>query len=232
MVRRESEGRAAGMNGASRIVYVWDAPTRLFHWLVTLLVIAAYTTWRLSWISWHEIVGEALLALLLFRMLWGFLGSETARFSSFLVAPQAALEYLLRIPRREPPGRAGHNPAGGWMVLFLLILLFGETLSGLYIANDIADVGPFTEIMPASIANAIDGLHAIFWQALLAATTLHLLAVFVYVVLLRQDLVVAMITGKRFLPRGVAAPRIVSPIRAVLLIALSAAGAAALADYL
>ena len=83
------------MIDASRVVRVWDAPTRLFHWLVVVLVAAAYATWRLNWMNWHGRVGEALLALLLFRLLWGFFGSETARFSRFVASP--------RLARRLPP---------------------------------------------------------------------------------------------------------------------------------
>jgi cytochrome b len=214
------------------MVHVWDAPTRLFHWLVTALVAAAYATWRLNWIFWHEWIGDVLLTLLLFRLLWGVFGSETARFSGFLVSPRAAVQYLMRGPRHEPARRAGHNPAGGWMVLVLLFLLFGETLSGLYVANDIADVGPFTDIAPASVANAIAALHTILWDVLLAAIALHLLAILVYTVALRQDLLVPMITGTKLLPQSVAAPRIVSPTRAVVLIAASAAAAATLTKCL
>jgi cytochrome b len=220
------------MNSAARIVHVWDAPTRLFHWLVTVLVAAAYATWRLNWMFWHELIGDVLLTLLLFRVLWGVFGSETARFSRFLVSPLAAVQYLMRGPRYEPVRQAGHNPAGGWMVLVLLLLLFGETLSGLYVANDIADVGPFTDIAPASVADTIAGLHTIFWDVLLAAIALHLLAILVYTVALRQDLLIPMITGTKLLPQSVAAPHIVSPARAILLIALSAVAAATLVKCL
>jgi Prokaryotic cytochrome b561 len=71
---------AAAANGAERPVLVWDLPIRLFHWLAVVLVAAAYLTWQLNWMDWHAWVGDALLALLLFRLLWGFFGSETARF--------------------------------------------------------------------------------------------------------------------------------------------------------
>jgi cytochrome b len=170
------------MSNASRVVRVWDAPTRLFHWLVVALVAAAYATWRANWMIWHDRIGDAVLALLLFRLLWGFIGSEPARFSRFLASPRKAMRYLLHGLRREPDRQVGHNPAGGWMVLLLLFLLLGEVLSGLYVANDIADVGPFTEITPAPVANAITVLHALFWDALLAAIVLHLLTIFAYAV--------------------------------------------------
>src|SRR5277367_6497852 len=144
------------MGIAPRIVLVWDAPIRVFHWLIVVLVAAAYATWRLNWMEWHGWIGDLVLALVLFRLLWGFFGSETARFSHFLTSPRIALEHLKYALLREPDRQVGHNPAGGWMVLFLLALLLAETLTGIYVANDIADVGPLTGIVPAAVANAID----------------------------------------------------------------------------
>ena len=119
------------MNLSYRKVLVWDAPTRLFHWLTVVLVIAAYTTWRMNLMDWHAWTGDTLLALLLFRLLWGFFGSETARFSAFLASPRTAALQLADGLRREPDRQVGHNPAGGWMVLLLLAFLLAETLTGL-----------------------------------------------------------------------------------------------------
>ncbi len=220
------------MSNASRVVHVWDAPTRLFHWLVVVLVAAAYATWRLNWMVWHGWVGDVLLALLLFRLLWGFFGSETARFSRFLASPRTAAQYLAHALRREPDRQVGHNPVGGWMVLLLLFLLLGETLTGLYVANDIADVGRFTAMTPAPVANAIAALHAILWDALLGAIVLHLLAILAYAVAKGQNLLFPMITGTKVLPEGMPAPRIASPARAAFLIAGSAAAAAILVNLL
>ncbi|MGH7090339.1 MAG: cytochrome b/b6 domain-containing protein, partial [Stellaceae bacterium] len=100
-----------------RKLVVWDWPTRLFHWAAVVLVAAAYATWRLNWMDWHAWIGEVLLGLVLFRLLWGFFGSDTARFAHFLQAPTVALGHLARALRREPDNQVGHNPAGGWMVL-------------------------------------------------------------------------------------------------------------------
>jgi cytochrome b len=213
-------------------VLVWDVPTRLFHWLAVLLVAAAYATWRLNWMDWHALAGESLLALLLFRLLWGLFGSESTRFSSFLAAPGTAARYLATLFRREPDRYAGHNPAGGWMVVLLLGLLFGETLTGLYVANDVADAGPFTEMTPAPIANAITTLHAVLWNALLAAIALHVLAIIVYAAAKRHNLLLPMISGRKRLPDTVPAPRTAGLLRAAFLLACSSVAALALANYL
>jgi cytochrome b len=215
-----------------REVLVWDAATRLFHWAVAALVVAAYVTWRLNWMDWHARAGYAVLGAVLFRILLGFLGSETTRFTRFLAPPRAALRHLSRGFRREPDIQAGHNPAGGWMVVLLLLLLLGETLSGLYVANDVADEGPLTELVPAPLANAITALHSILWDALLAAVLLHLVAIFIYAAVKGHNLVLPMITGRKNLPATVPQPRMASCTRALLLLGCSALATAALIRFL
>ena len=218
------------MSDASRVVLVWDVSIRLVHWLIVILVAAAYATWRLNWMVWHGRIGYTLLALLLFRLLWGVFGSDTARFSRFLTTPKAVAEHLKYALLREPDRQVGHNPAGGWMALFLLALLLAETLSGLYVANDIADVGPLTAIVPAWLANAIEASHAIVWDALFAAIILHVTAIFGYAAVKGQNLLLPMITGTKVLPDSVPAPRIANTARAAVLLAVSAAVAAVLAN--
>jgi cytochrome b len=213
-------------------VQVWDVSIRLFHWLVVLLVAAAYLTWKLNWMDWHVLIGETLLALVIFRLLWGCFGSETARFCNFLASPAAALRHLSHMFRREADLQVGHNPAGGWMVLLLLALLLGETLSGLYINNDIANEGPFTEWVSAPLANAITALHEILWDALLVAVALHVLAIALYAAAKGHNLLRPMLTGRKPLPTSITAPRLAPPARALLLLTLAAAIAALLATYL
>ena len=213
-------------------VLVWDAATRLFHWLTVALVIACYISWRMNWMDWHSWTGDALLALVLFRLLWAFFGSETARFSAFLASPRAAVLYLADLLRREPDRQIGHNPVGGWMVLLLLALLLAEALTGIYVANDVADQGPLTETVPAVVANLITDLHSYFWDALLAATVLHVMAILLYAAGIRHDLVTPMITGWKALPPDTKHPQLVSVARAAFLLGCSALAAAALANYL
>jgi cytochrome b len=215
-----------------RPVRVWDFPTRLFHWLTVALVAGAWATERLNWLNLHVRLGETLLALVLFRLMWGCVGSETARFRSFVAAPAAALRHLRHLLRREPDVQVGHNPAGGWMVLLLLALLLAETLSGLYVYNDIADEGPLSEIVPASVANAISALHTYGWYVLLAAVALHLCAIAVYAIAKGHNLLRPMITGRKRLPSTIRAPARASPWLAALLFAVAAAIVALLAAYL
>ncbi len=211
-------------------VRVWDLPTRLFHWAIVVLLVALYVTWRMNWMGWHVLGGEALLALVLFRVLWGFFGAETARFARFAASPRKALRHLAEFPHREPDTRVGHNPAGAWMVFALLGLLLAEVLTGLYINNDVANEGPFTEIAPASVANVITDLHAILWEVILGAVALHIFAIVAYAALKDQNLVGPMLTGKKRLPETIIAPRQASLWLALLLLAL-AAGAAVIISY-
>jgi cytochrome b len=215
-----------------RPVRVWDLPTRLFHWLTVALVAGAWATERLDWLNLHVRLGETLLALVLFRLMWGCLGSETARFRSFVASPAAAFRHLRHLSRREPDVQVGHNPAGGWMVLLLLALLLAETASGLYVYNDIADEGPLSEIVPASVANAISALHAYGWYVLLAAVALHVCAIAVYALAKGHNLLRPMITGRKWLPSTIPAPARTSPWLAALLFAVAAAIVALLAAYL
>jgi cytochrome b len=192
---------------ARRPVLVWDAPVRLFHWLVVVLVVSAYVTLKLNWIDWHVRVGEALLALVIFRLLWGWFGSETARFRNFVASPMTALRHVRHLFRREPDLQVGHNAAGGWMVMLLIGLLLLETLSGLYINNDIADEGPLSEWVPAWLANAISTLHALVWDVLVAAVALHVVVILLYALVKRHNLLRPMLTGYKSLPASVAAPQ-------------------------
>jgi cytochrome b len=213
-------------------IVVWDLATRLFHWLAVMLVAIAYATWRLDWMDWHAYAGYALLALVIFRLLWGFFGSETAQFARFLAAPRRAVGHLALLLRREPDHQVGHNPAGGWMVLLLLALLLAETLTGIYTNNDVADAGPLTEITPATVANFITVLHKVLWQALLAAVTLHILAVGLYWAAKGQNLLLPMISGRKVLPLAVRPPAQAGVLRALLFLGCGTLAAAALANFL
>lgn len=228
----DTDESATQQKQPSRPVLVWDVPTRIFHWLVVVLVAAAYATSKLNWMDWHVRIGETLLALVLFRLLWGFFGSETARFHNFLSAPAAAWRHLRHVFHREADLQVGHNSAGGWMVVLLLALLLGETLSGLFVNNDVADDGPLTQWVPAAIANAITALHTILWDALLAAVVLHVLAIAVYAVAKGHNLLRPMVTGRKHLPERIRAPRQASVMLALLLLVASATAVTLLATYL
>ncbi|MCC8395515.1 cytochrome b/b6 domain-containing protein [Paraburkholderia sp. MMS20-SJTR3] len=217
---------------STRPVLVWDAPVRLFHWLTVALVAAAYVTLKLNLIDWHIRAGETLLALLIARLLWGCVGSETARFRSFVASPASAFRHLRRLFHREPDVQVGHNAAGGWMVLLLLALLLIETLSGLYINNDIADEGPLSERVPVWLANAISSLHGLVWDVLLAAVALHVVVIALYAAVKGHHLLRPMLTGYKRLPLSLDAPRQAPPWLALLPLGVGIGVVMLLAAYL
>ena len=217
----------------SRSVLVWDLPTRLFHWLTVVLVATAYVSWRINRMDWHVIAGEALLALVVFRLIWGLVGSETARFARFLAAPSAAARHLARLFHSEPDVQIGHNPAGGWMVVVLLALLLGETLSGIVVYNDVsAATGPLSEVMPESVENLMTNLHALLWQALIAAVLMHVAAIATYRMVKGHRLTQAMFSGHKQLPVARAAPRIASFPLALFVLGCSIAVAVLISSVL
>jgi cytochrome b len=211
---------------------VWDLSTRLFHWLTVALVLTAYVTARLNWMDFHVRAGTALLALLLFRVAWGLVGSDTARFARFVTSPRPAVQHLAHLFRREPDSQIGHNPAGGWMVLLLLALLLSEVLTGIVTNNDVADAGPLTDLMPAPVANAVTDLHTLLWDALLAAVALHVAAIAIYAAAKGHRLLRPMLTGRKQLQGRAAPPRIVSSMLALAVLAASAVAATLLASFL
>ncbi|MBV9785964.1 MAG: cytochrome b/b6 domain-containing protein [Acidisphaera sp.] len=202
---------------------VWDLPTRLFHWTIVLLLAIAWYTERTGRMSWHFYAGYAMLVLLLFRLVWGFVGSDTARFSRFLRSPAAALRHLMHFHRREPDNEIGHNAAGGWMVLVILLLLAAQVLTGLFARDDDISEGPFRRYVSDAASNWLSYVHyLIFDYLVLTAIALHVLAVLAYAVVRGHNLLRPMITGKKRLPAAMRAPRMASPVLALLVLACAA----------
>jgi cytochrome b len=194
---------------------VWDLPTRLFHWLIVLLIAASYATAQLGLMEWHFLSGYAVLALLLFRLVWGFIGSDTARFSRFLKSPVAAVRQLTHFTRREPDTEIGHNAAGGWMVLLMLLLIAAEVGTGLFSNDDVMNDGPLRHYVSKEISDQITSVHSLIWTLLLIAIGLHVLAVIGYAVVKGHDLVRPMVTGRKRLPGTMRPPRMASPLLAL-----------------
>ncbi len=203
-------------------VRVWDLPTRLFHWTLVVLVGFSWLSQELDWMDWHKRSGYAVLTLLLFRLAWGVVGSETARFGRFLASPRAAVRHLARLARREPDHEMGHNAAGGWMVLGLLGLLFVQVCTGLYANDDVLTEGPLAESVDKSTSDWLSHIHVVNFRLIEIAVAAHVLAVLTYAVVKRHDLVRPMLTGRKRLPAALAVPRLGSPWLALLLVVFAA----------
>ncbi len=212
-----------------RLVPVWDFPTRLFHWLLVALIALSWVSIKSSWMQVHFLSGYSILTLLLFRVAWGLLGSDTARFARFLASPAAAVRHILRIGRREPDTEIGHNAAGGWMVLVLLLVLAVQTATGLCANDDILTQGPLADWVGKPLSDRLSVIHLFNFKMILAATLLHVLAIASYALLKGQNLVRPMITGRKLLPVGIQPPRLASPLLAAALLICAAAIVAAIA---
>jgi cytochrome b len=197
-----------------------------------ILIIVSYVTMELGWIHLHLLSGYTMLAALLFRFVWGFAGSDTARFSKFLRSPIAGLVHLSRMFRREEDTEIGHNAAGGWMVLLMLLLLAVQVGAGLC-ANTDDDYmvnGPLAKYVGKAWSDELSRVHAFNFYIILGVIVLHLLAITAYAVFKRQNLLRPMITGKKRLPGAMRAPRLASPLRAIVVFVVAAGIAAAVAN--
>jgi cytochrome b len=201
---------------------VWDLPTRLFHWAIVLLVATSYVTIQLDEIRWHLLSGYAMFALLLFRLAWGFVGSDTSRFGRFLKSPVAGFRHLARFRAREPDNEIGHNAAGGWMVLVMLALLAIQVGTGLFSNDDTFTQGPLAHFVSKATSDRISGLHSLNFNILLGAMGLHVVAIAAYALIKRQNLLRPMITGRKRLPGNTRQPRMVSSLLAAALVVLAA----------
>jgi len=211
------------MTEPTHSVTVWDLPTRLFHWALVLLVLTSYISVHLNWMDLHFLSGYSVAGLLLFRLGWGFIGSDTARFANFLRSPFAALRHLAHLARREPDREVGHNAAGGWMVLVMLLLLAVQVATGLCANDDVMLEGPFAKYAGKELSDRLTAIHHANFNLIEAAIFLHLAAILTYAVLKRQDLVRPMLTGRKRLPAEVAAPALAHKLRAAILLATAVA---------
>jgi cytochrome b len=206
-------------------VKVWDLPVRLVHWALVVLVAFQVASGKIGGelVEWHLISGYAILALVLFRVLWGFAGSTSARFARFLAPPAAALGFAARLFARRAETDAGHNPLGGWMVLALLASLLVQVGTGLFANDGIATEGPLASLIPIEVSDRVTTLHRWNLRILLVLAAVHVAAVLYHWLALKENLIGAMFTGVKRL-RGARAPvALVSSWRALLLFVLALA---------
>ena len=211
-------------------IRVWDLPTRLFHWILVALIIAQWwTAEQSSTMDYHVWGGYAVLTLVLFRLIWGFVGSETVLFSDFVRGPGAALLYAKALMRGETPHYLGHNPMGGWSILALLILLLIQAGTGLFANDDIMTEGPLYAWVSKDTSDWLTTLHRFNFNLLLAMIAVHLSAVFFYLLVKRENLIHPMLSGRKHLPPEQIdrAPRMANPW-----LGLAALAVAALAVWL
>lgn len=209
----------------SHTVRIWDLPTRLFHWALVVCVAGSVVTGQVggNLMAWHFRCGYAIATLLLFRVLWGFVGGRWSRFGAFLYAPASMLAYLRG--RAPDEHRAGHNPLGALSVFALLLVLAVQVASGSMSDDEIAWFGPMTKFVSGATVSLATWYHKGWGKLLLLVLIgLHLLAVLFYVAVKRESIVRAMVGGDKQFVSPVPASRddAASRVLALVLLGVSA----------
>ncbi len=176
----------------SKRIKLWDLPTRLFHWLLVILIVAAVISGKVGGAAtdWHGRIGLAILGLITFRLAWGIIGSSHARFVSFFPTPHSVMAYL-----RGQWNGVGHNPLGAFSVFGLLALIALQVGTGLFGNDDIAFNGPLFNLISKELSDKLTGIHKVSINLLIALIVLHLMAIAFYTHVKKEQLVKPMVTG-------------------------------------
>ena len=188
-------------------VKVWDPLVRIFHWGLALAVLGSFlTSERDRFVPVHVALGLAILAMLVVRVAWGFLGPRPARFASFVRGPRQVLEYAREMLRGRPPRHLSHNPLGGAMAVTILAVLAGLVVTGGVVYAGPEFAGPLTGLIDKRAARGVKEIHEALSNGLLTLIGVHLAGVLASSLLERQNLVAGMITGRKQLDGAPPAP--------------------------
>ena len=185
----------------SQDVTVWDPLVRVFHWLLVIAFFIAYFVTEEDYLQVHIWAGYIVLGLVVFRTVWGFVGPKYARFSNFLYSPALVLSYLLELLRSRARRYLGHSPAGGAMVLLLLLSLLATTITGLMVYGAEQSAGPLAGMMGSLAGNGeaewAEELHEFFANLTLGLVILHIAGVLLASFSHKENLARAMVTGRK-----------------------------------
>lgn len=178
-------------------IYVWDLPTRLFHWSLVLLVAFQWLSGELKdeLLEFHVLGGYAILALVAFRVLWGFAGSRHSRFSDFLCAIGPTLEYAHLLRAHAAPRYLGHNPLGAWMIVALLATLALQGITGLFASDEVVGGGPLRHIVSDQLGEVLTEIHKGSFNVLITLVVAHVASIVAHRLFKGEDLVRPMLTG-------------------------------------
>ena len=178
-----------------KIIRVWDLPIRLFHWLLVFCIIGSLISVNIGGnaIEWHAYFGYCILTLLIFRFIWGFIGSRYARFSSFLPTRAAVISYL----QGQSPRFLGHNPVGAISVFALLLTLSVQVLTGLFVDDDVAFQGPLAKYVPNYLVSFLSEVHEGNQVVIYTLITIHIAAIWFYKKFKGENLLKPMIYGDK-----------------------------------
>ncbi|KUO55143.1 MAG: hypothetical protein APF80_00375 [Alphaproteobacteria bacterium BRH_c36] len=187
------------------MVAAWDLPTRVFHWLLVALVAAAWASFEFSEalgdavLKWHRWIGLVILTLLIWRILWGFFGASTSRFTNFVPGPATVIDYAASVTRGREAKYLGHNPLGSVMILALLGLLLTQATLGLFTVehNDLTAGPLYLFLSEAGRKSASSWHHFLFESVILWLIAIHFAANAFYALVRGDPLIRAMFTGRK-----------------------------------
>lgn len=182
-----------------QLIRVWDLPVRLFHALLAVAILGLFITANLggNWMEWHKKIGFFVMGLIMFRVVWGFIGSYHARFINFVRAPSAVFVYAKGLLKPNGKHFLGHNPMGALSVLALLGTLAFQAITGLFSNDDIMLEGPYANTVSKALSDQITHLHKLNSELILILIGLHLAAIIFYSFYKKERLVKAMLTGDK-----------------------------------
>jgi cytochrome b len=182
-------------NGAPREVYVWDPFVRLFHWTLVVAFTVAYVLTDEDVLKIHVWSGYVVGALVVARVIWGFVGPEHARFTDFVYAPGASLRYVRDLILFKAERHLGHSPGGGTMVVTLLVFLAATVITGLVVYGGDQQAGPLAGMFTKEFGESFEGMHELIANITLALVLAHISAVILASFVFRENLPRAMFTG-------------------------------------
>ena len=174
---------------------VWDIPVRLFHWLLVLCIAAQWFTAEQGedWLEWHFYIGYFTIGLIVYRIIWGFVGTRYAKFVDFIPSPKSLMAWL----KGTSNDYVGHPPLGALMVLFLLLVILLQGISGLFTTDDIFTDGPWREVLSSQMQDYADWLHGNLFTLIQIAAAIHIGAAFYYLLVKKSNLISPLITGNK-----------------------------------
>ena len=177
---------------------IWDLPIRIVHWLLTVLIFGSWYTVSVTGdMERHMLIGQTILCLLIFRVVWGFVGTRYAKFSSFVFGPRTIVAYARSILSRSGGGYAGHNPLG-FLAVFAMLLLIGiQVTTGLFATDGDFYEGPLNHLVSGRTGNQITDIHYLNFDVLAIMIGIHIVAIFFYLLYKRENLISPMFTGKK-----------------------------------
>ncbi|MBW2408197.1 MAG: cytochrome b/b6 domain-containing protein [Deltaproteobacteria bacterium] len=181
------------------VIPVWDLPTRLFHWALVALVVICFVTAKTGGnaMQYHEWSGVTILVLLIFRLIWGFVGSRPSRFGDFLKGPATVWQYATGLVKGNAVRYLGHNPLGGWSVLAMLLVVMLQAVLGLFANDDIFTEGPLFLWVSKAASDRLTRIHRLNQYVIMGLTAIHILAVAYHFFIERENLLKPMFTGTK-----------------------------------